>query len=188
MSELNVGVPQELEQLICRRLEEQKDAELRRIKARETEARRQAEIDRLRAERFDELWEAAEFIFAWRRWLAGSDVCDGLFRAFGDRTRLVLYRGGFWRGEPKKKDDRAANARLLLNGNPRAGHDEAHFIYEEYRNSSHGSSTPNAAYFYTPAQLISGVHPEFLLEAYASLRSPSAWKFALQELGLKPPR
>ena len=181
MSKMNLGSPPELKRLIRERLEEQKAVELARIKARETEARRQAEIDRLRTERFDELWEAAEYIFAWREWLAGSDVCSDLFRAFGDRTRLVLYRGRYWHGEPRKKDDRAAIARLLLNGDP-SSHDEAHFIYEESRNSSHGTSTPNAAYFYTPAQLVSGVHPDFLMEAYKSLRGPDAWKFALEEL------
>ncbi|MEA3249649.1 MAG: hypothetical protein U9Q03_04830 [Patescibacteria group bacterium] len=182
MTRMNLGTPPELKGLLTERRRTERRKHKRSIIAREERLRRRADIDGLRVERFDELWKAAEFIFGWRDWAARDDTVQELFTDIGDKYRLVLFRGDFWQGVPKDKSDRAANARLLLAGNPSADGDGPSFIYEEYYNSSHGSSTHTSPGFNNIAELISGVHPDFLIQAYESLRGPDAWKFILQDL------
>lgn len=182
MSKMNLGTPPELNKLLAFRREADRWRHKNAIMSREANLRRQADIDRMRIDRFDELWKAAEFIFGWREWAAENDAVQDLFGEFGDARRLELFHGPFFNGEPRGKDDPAANARLVLPGNPARAGDGPAFVYEEYRNSSMGSSVRQTLEFRTVAELVSGVHPEFLLQAHGSLSGPDSWKFILDDL------
>ncbi len=183
MRKLNLSTPSRLAEFLARKREEEKQSHLNAVMRREKDLLRRAAVDRLRIERFEELWKAAGFLFDWADWAAENGRVQELFSVIGDDRRLLLYRKPFKNGEPVTDGDRAANARLWLQGNPRTG-DGPVFGYEEYRNSPQGSHASVRLEFHSVSELLSGVHPEFLLGAYALLCGHDAWKFILEELGL----
>jgi hypothetical protein len=177
MKKINLRQPPELDELVQKRTDGNKSYELTEIRRREAKLLKRARIDRLRIDRFDELWSAAEFIFDWRDWLAGSEIGQRLFRAYGDNIRLKLYVGKYWLGEPTKPTDRVCYGILYLCGNPLKQEGPA-FAYEE----THKGSTSRSTDIADPKGLISAVHPDFLIEVHRHLLGPDSWGYIMDGL------
>jgi hypothetical protein len=177
MEKPNLNCPEELVELIEKRREKLQNKARQEIVFRQAQLIKEAEIDKLRLDSFEQLWLAAEYVFSWRDELAKNEVCQHLFRNFGDKRRLVVHVGKFWLGEPIEPTDIVCRARLVLNGNPLCDLSPI-FLYQEV----HKGQVSSVKEINTIPDLISAVHPDFLLEISERLHGSRAWECIVRDL------
>ncbi|MBU0625535.1 hypothetical protein KKF05_04295 [Patescibacteria group bacterium] len=180
MSKLNLSHSPEFERLINDRLMQQRTTALRDVLRHQTQLLKEIEIDRLRIKRFEELWAAAEFVFAWRDWFAVSEIGQRFFHAFGDDVKSVLCVGKFWLGKPIEPTDRVCHARLLLNGRPPSPNKPA-FLYQEL----HKGQVSKVLEIYDVTGFITTIHPNFLLEVNEQLHGNGVWDCIVRHLKVR---
>lgn len=163
-------------------LEKADGAESREYRARraaqDAENARLRAIAELRIARRDELWEAATAVFAWREAFVATDESARIWRHVGDKVRLTLYAGKFWRGEPTPPNDRACSAILAFEAWRPGAFGLPPFWYEE----RHKGRTSFEQRIISPQDLVDAVHPDFLARAAAHFAGPDAWKWILMDL------
>jgi hypothetical protein len=177
MEKPNLNCPEELEELIAKRREKLQNNARQEIVNRRARLTKEAEIDKLRLDSFEQLWLAAEYVFSWRDELAENEICQRLFKNFGNKRQFVVHVGKFWLGEPIEPTIVVCCARLILNGNPLWGLSPI-FLYQEM----HKGQVSSVKEINTISDLISAVHPGFLLEISERLHGPRAWECFMHNL------
>jgi len=139
----------------------------------EAERSRLRQILDLKLERYDEVWDNAEFADNWRREFLQTKEAARIWRLLGPEARLPIFAARFWRGEPAPVGDQATWAMLVLDGYLH------HFHYEEWHK---GHCSSRGERMTSCQDLFDGLHPDFLKQLREHLSGPDAWKHILREL------